>query len=269
MHKNIEIKNIKKAYGEFQILNDFNLTIPRDKIICIVGSSGCGKSTILNIVSGLVKPDGGNIINVDDKLISYVFQEPRLLLWKSAKDNLKYVLKGKVEDEILDSYVENWLDNVGLSEYKDFYPRQMSGGMMQRLALARAFAMPSNLLLMDEPFKGLDAPLRHKMIELLQRLWENDKKTIIFVTHDIQEALLIGHRVVALSGRPAEVLDNIELDMPVKDRKIGCTKLNRIQGILYELIEKGSLGINNCKIKDKYCPPIGFETINKNMFNYH
>ena len=251
MVKNIQLKDIGKSYNKFKILKDFNLTIPRDEIMCIVGSSGCGKSTILNIISGLVKQDSGEVVNTSEKLISYVFQEPRLLPWKTAGDNLKYVLKGKVPDNQLDEYVDRWLENVELSDYKNFYPRQMSGGMMQRLTLARAFAMPSNLLLMDEPFKGLDAPLRHKMIELTQKLWEHEKKTIVFVTHDIQEALLIGHRVVALSARPANVLDNIEITIPISERKIGCVKLSHMQARLYELIENGSLGARNCK-----CPRI-------------
>lgn len=264
---NIQLKNIKKSYGDFKVLEDFNLTIPRDKIMCIIGSSGCGKSTILNIVSGLVKQDSGVVQNVDENLISYVFQEPRLLLWKTASENLKYVLKGKINGNQLDEYVSHWLENVGLSDYKELYPKQMSGGMMQRLALARAFAMPSNLLLMDEPFKGLDAPLRHKMIELTQKLWEHDKKTIIFVTHDIQEALLIGHRVVALSSRPANILDNIKLKIPISERKIGCAKLGHIQARLYELIEHGSLGIQNCKVKNEFCPSNKFNLLIDNMYN--
>ncbi|OPL08470.1 MAG: hypothetical protein AVO33_10965 [delta proteobacterium ML8_F1] len=252
----IQLVNITKSYQELPVLEDFTLSLPHKEITCIVGPSGCGKTTLLNILAGLEVQDKGQVRNLDKDLISYVFQEPRLLPWKTAEDNLKFVLRDKVAPLKLDHYVKEWLDKVELLPFKDYYPRQMSGGMMQRLALARAFALPSDVLLMDEPFKGLDAPLRHKMLELTRKLWGEENKTIIFVTHDIQESLLIGHRVIALSTRPARILDDIKVDIAVRDRKIGCVKLARVEGYLYDLIEHGSLGLSNCpritQIKERY-----------------
>jgi len=252
----IRLEHISKGYDHLKVLEDFTLEIPHTEITCIVGPSGCGKTTLLNILAGLDLQDEGQVENLDHDRISYVFQEPRLLPWKNAEDNLKFVLRDKIAARDLDDYVKSWLDKVELLPFRNYYPRQMSGGMMQRLALARAFAMPSDVLLMDEPFKGLDAPLRHKMLELTRKLWGEEKKTIIFVTHDIQESLLIGHRVIALSTRPARILDDITVDIQVKDRKIGCVKLARVEGYLYDLIEHGSLGLSNCpritQIKQRY-----------------
>ena len=265
MKNDIEMLHIDKSYNGFNILEDFNLKIPRNKITCIVGPSGCGKSTILNILSGLTHQDKGEITYIEESLISYAFQEPRLLPWRNAKDNLRFILKNKMNEALIDSHVDYWLDSVELSDYKDYFPSQLSGGMMQRLALARAFAFPSNLLLMDEPFKGLDAPLRHKMIALTRKLWQQENKTIVFVTHDIQEALLLGHRVIALGGKPTTTLDELEIDIPVEDRKIGCVKLARQQGYLYDLIEHGSLGVKNCpriqQIKNRFYDQKSFETL--------
>ncbi|MCD6435776.1 MAG: ABC transporter ATP-binding protein [Clostridiales bacterium] len=256
MKNDIEMLHIDKFYGDSKILEDFSLKFPRNQITCIVGPSGCGKSTILNIIAGLSDQDKGKVTNIEESLISYAFQDPRLLPWRNAKDNLRFILKNKMNETLIDNHIDYWLDSVELNDYKDYFPNQLSGGMMQRLSLARAFAFPSNLLLMDEPFKGLDAPLRHKMIALTRKLWQQENKTIVFVTHDIQEALLIGHRVVALGGKPASILDELEIDIPVEDRKIGCVKLARHQGYLYDLIEHGSLGVKNCpriqQIKNRF-----------------
>ncbi|EOC99902.1 ABC transporter ATP-binding protein [Caldisalinibacter kiritimatiensis] len=250
--KAIQLKNITKSYDDTKILENFNLQIPHNEITCIIGPSGSGKSTILNLLSELLIPDSGEILNLNDKIVSYVFQSPRLLPWKTVKDNMKFVLDNKIEKNKLDEYIDGWLDAVELLDYKEYYPNQMSGGMKQRLALARGFAVPGNLLLMDEPFKGLDAPLRFKMVELIKKLWEKQKKTIVFVTHDIQEALLLGHSIIALGKKPVKIIENLTIDIPLNERKIGCVRLAKLEGYLFDLVEEGSLYKRHNKM-NKHC----------------
>jgi NitT/TauT family transport system ATP-binding protein len=152
---NISVKNLNKAYGNEEIFNNFNLDLYDDKVNCIIGQSGCGKSTFLNIIAGLLEIQSGEIQGVSLKDISYIFQEDRLIEWLTVKENLELTLKKYYDSSIIEEKIHKLLELVGISDIKDKYPNSLSGGMKQRVNIARAFGKPSKIILMDEPFKSL------------------------------------------------------------------------------------------------------------------
>ncbi|MBN2898824.1 MAG: ABC transporter ATP-binding protein [Clostridia bacterium] len=201
----IELRNVTKAFDEMVIMDHFHLTFNMQEVTCLLGPSGCGKSTILKMLSGIDADFTGEIIGIQDKRISFVFQESRLLPWLTVRDNLKYVLEDHVPEKYLQARIDYFLNKVELAECKDEYPNTLSGGMKQRVSLARAFAMPHDVLLLDEPFQGLDSELKNQLMALLERLIEEDKKTVIMVTHDVTEAMRLANRTVYLSGSPLQI----------------------------------------------------------------
>lgn len=207
----IEIKNLYKSYGDLIICQDFNITLEEKKITGILGPSGCGKTTLLNIIAGLEEYQRGSIKGLEGKTFSYIFQEDRLLPWSTVKENIRFVLDSIYDEEMAEKVANQYIDMVGLKEYANYYPRQLSGGMKQRVAIARAFAYPADILLMDEPFKGLDLELKTGLIQSFLKLWNQDKRTVIFVTHDMDEALSFAHYIYILEGRP----------LRIKDKRIG------------------------------------------------
>ena len=223
-----------KKYGRTEVLRDFSLEMPAGKITCIVGPSGCGKTTLLQLLAGLEEPDAGRVEGVAGRRLSYVFQEPRLLPWKTVWENIAFVLGG--EGPAAAERAERFLRAMGLWEFKNSYPKELSGGMKQRAALCRAFAYPHDVLFLDEPFKSLDTPLRLALVRLLAEMWAGSPRPVIIVTHDIFEALLLGHRVVVLSPRPAKVLEELEIDLPHAGRSPSRRPLpelyERILGLL-------------------------------------
>lgn len=216
----ITIEHVHKTLGQTRVLRDFSLHAAKKEITCIIGPSGCGKTTILQLLAGLEKPDAGRITGTEGMRVSYVFQDPRLLLWKTVAQNIAFVLQDTVPPERRQELIKKYLTMMGLYEYRDSYPKALSGGMKQRLALCRAFAYPHDLLLMDEPFKSLDTPLHLGLVRQVARMWQEKPSTIIFVTHDIMDALLLGHRVIVLSARPAAVLDDVKIDVPLTQRNV-------------------------------------------------
>ncbi|PKM95404.1 MAG: ABC transporter [Firmicutes bacterium HGW-Firmicutes-1] len=194
----IEIRDLTKSYKDLLVFDDFNLTIPESEISCILGPSGCGKSTLLNVIAGLIPYEKGVILGVDNKNISYIFQDTRLLPWGTAYQNILFALISLYSKEKAMEVADYYLDLVGLGEFKDYYPDQLSGGMKQRVSIARAFAYPSEILLMDEPFKGLDFELKNNLMDAFLKIWNENKKTVIFVTHDLEDAKRIGHTVIRL-----------------------------------------------------------------------
>lgn len=208
----IDIKNLYKSYGELVICEDFNMTLENEKITGLLGPSGCGKTTLLNILAGLEEYDSGTIDGLEGKTLSYIFQEDRLIPWSTVKDNIVFVLKSIYDDHEGGRIADEYLQMVGLKDYAHYYPHQLSGGMKQRVAIARAFAYPADILLMDEPFKGLDLDLKTGLIESFLRLWEEDKRTVIFVTHDLEEARSLGHYIYHLDHRPLRIKEKVRVN---------------------------------------------------------
>lgn len=206
----IELKNIYKKFDDLQVLKDFNITFENNMVTCLFGPSGVGKTTIANIVARLIPVESGFVTGVENALYSYVFQEPRLLEWYSVYDNIDFVLKDVFDSEHRKKITNNYINIVELSDYKNYKPKTLSGGMAQRVSLARAFAYPSNVLIMDEPFKGLDMKLKQEMILSFQKLFKESKRTVLFITHDIDEAVLLSNTIYIINNRPAEVVKIID-----------------------------------------------------------
>lgn len=207
--------DISLSFQEVTVFNNFKLDIPKGKITCIVGPSGCGKTSVLNLLAGFIKDYTGQV-NVEGEKIGYIFQEDRLLPWETVYQNIRLVREEEDHNEIM-----KLLEALELSDFADKYPHQLSGGMRQRCAIARGFYYHSTLLLMDEPFKSLDYDLRLNLVNYLGRLWEKNQSTVIFVTHDIDEALLLGHKVIVLSRRPTEIISEYEIPSELSARDIG------------------------------------------------
>jgi len=217
------IKGLNKHFenSEKATLNEIDLEIGSGEFVCIVGASGCGKSTLLNLVAGLEKPTGGKIL-LDGEEVSgpgadrtVMFQEHGLFPWLNVIENVKFGMKlAGVPKEEQEKKALHYLEMVHLQDYKDYPIHQISGGMRQRTALARALTMDSKVLLMDEPFSALDKQTSNRLREELQKIWMETKKTILFITHSVEEAVYLGDRVVALSPGTGRIASIINIDIP-------------------------------------------------------
>ena len=201
----LTLSHLNKSFGGLPVVRDFTLTVHDQEIVALIGPSGCGKSTLLHMISGLRAADSGTISGADGTL-SYMFQTSRLLPWRTVWDNIRLVREDASPAEI-----QQLIDDVGLSGFESYLPGQLSGGMARRCALARAFHYGGDLLLMDEPFQGLDYGLRMEMLDMMLSVWKKQKQSILFVTHEIDEALTVASRIAVLSGRPASVQELITL----------------------------------------------------------
>ncbi len=208
----ISLVNVNKKYDDSDILKNFNISFEENKISCLFGPSGVGKTTIVNIASSLTPIDSGKLTGTENATFSYVFQEPRLLQWYSVYDNINFVLKDVYDEKKRVSIINNYIDMVDLKGYENYKPSALSGGMRQRVSLARAFAYPSNFLILDEPFKGLDLKLKIEMISLFQKLWNESKRTVLFITHDVDEAVTLSNSIYIINKRPVEIINKINMD---------------------------------------------------------
>ncbi len=222
----VELKNVSKGFGEEweheDVIVDLSLTINPGELTVVVGPSGCGKSTLVNLVAGFDMPDSGEIL-IDGKKITgpghdrmVVFQETALMPWLTAYQNVIFgpSLRGVTNKDALANEANALLQKVGLAEFKDKYPLQLSGGMQRRAELARAMINHPLLLIMDEPFRGLDAMSRELMQEFFLRLFEETGRTNLFVTSEIDEAIFLADRVIVLSNKPATVRQIIDIKLP-------------------------------------------------------
>lgn len=219
----LTVEHVSKTYSSVEVMTDFSLQLKAGEIVCLLGPSGCGKTTLLQMVAGLTKIDSGRIISQSRRL-AYVFQEDRLLAHKTVLENICFV---RQEQDLREA--NRLLDEVGLKGFENSYPANLSGGMKQRCAIARAFYYHSDLLLMDEPFKSLDYSLRIELIRQLLSLWQSRQTSILFVTHDIEEALLLGHRLIVLSSRPTDVVGQIVIDHQPIERRLTDMAIERQQ----------------------------------------
>ncbi|QTQ11548.1 ATP-binding cassette domain-containing protein [Treponema parvum] len=201
----VSVVNIKKTYNSKTVIEDLSLSVNAGDLAVIVGPSGCGKSTLLNIIAGLDQNYEGNLQTSGQK-IGYVFQEDRILPWLTVFQNIK-----SVNPSGEDALVQHFIDAAGLTGFEKYYPDELSGGMRQRCSIARALYYGSDILLMDEPFKSLDYVIRQKMISDLLKIHKEEKNTILFVTHDIEEALAVADTVFVLRKDPCRLADTINM----------------------------------------------------------
>ncbi len=202
-------------------LRNFSMSVARGEFVAIVGPTGCGKSTTLNMITGLLKPTVGNVrvmgqpVTGVDPRIGFVFQADAVFPWRSVEDNVAAgpIFRGKPKKEAME-LAQQWIHRVGLSKFGKHYPHQLSGGMRKRVALAQTFINDPEILLMDEPFSALDMQTRTLMQDELLQLWSNNGGSVVFVTHDLEEAIALADRVFVLSARPATLKRVYEIDLP-------------------------------------------------------
>jgi sulfonate transport system ATP-binding protein len=238
----INVKDLTKSFGDLMVLDDISFTVAEGEFLSIVGPTGCGKTTFLNTLSKLLPATKGNILidgeeaNPKKHNISFVFQEPTCLPWRTVKENVAYGMQiKKFSREKMDERLKYILDLVGLSDTANLYPNQVSSSMEQRIAVARAFAVDPDLLLMDEPYGQLDIKLRFYLEDELIRLWKTLKSTVIFVTHNIEEAVYVAERILILSNKPTKIKAEVIVDLP-RPRSLIDPKFVEIRKQVTELI---------------------------------
>ncbi len=241
----LRVANACVRYGDLEVLRDVGFEVGANEIVSLVGRSGCGKTTLLRCVAGLLPLDEGSI-RFEDQLVDrplegvcMVFQHFGLLPWKNVWNNIAYGLKlRRTPNEVVQRRAAEAIDMVGLRGFNKAFPHQLSGGMQQRTGLARALVMQPRLLLMDEPFSSLDAQTREVLQFELLRIWDRQHTAMLFVTHSIDEAVLMADRVVVLSGRPAGVRNVLEVDLPrPRTRQVlGTSRFHEIRDQLWQII---------------------------------
>jgi NitT/TauT family transport system ATP-binding protein len=221
----LEVAGLRKSYSKngqpLQILDVERFAAREGEFITVIGPSGCGKSTFLHIMGGFIPAEAGSIRVYGTEVKGpgpdrgMMFQEFALFPWKTVAGNVAWGLEAQGAPRAqIDQVVAKYLEMTGLADFRNHYPAELSGGMKQRVALARVLAFDPKVLLMDEPFGALDAQTRETMQEEVTRLWERTKKTIVFVTHDIEEAVYLGDRVVVLSARPGRIKEEVKIELP-------------------------------------------------------
>ena len=229
----ITLTNVTKEFSlpngqRLRVLENVSFEAPDRSFTSILGPSGCGKSTILNLIAHLDNHSSGTI-SVGGDRVGFVFQQPRLLNWRSVADNVTLPLEGRdLDGKALRALAEKYLALVGLGGYESYYPLQLSGGMQQRVAIARALAIDPDVLLMDEPFSGLDEITARKLRQELTRMWQETAKTILFVTHNISEAVLLSQQILIVSAKPATIFKRVSVNLPYP-REYGDLKLFELE----------------------------------------
>jgi ABC-type nitrate/sulfonate/bicarbonate transport system ATPase subunit len=245
MKSYLELKNVNKSFEtekEKKIaLKDINLEIKENEFLTILGPSGCGKSTLLKIIAGFSKTDRGQFLKEGEELIEagldriMLFQDfEQLFSWQKVIDNVEFAVKAaaknnkeKLSSAEIKEKALKYLEEVKLLDYQNYYPHQLSGGMKQRVALARTLAAEAEIMLMDEPFGSVDSQTRQELQQLLVQLWQEEERTIIFVTHDIREAVFLSQRIVLMKNEPGEIINIIENKLPYP-RKRSSRNFNQL-----------------------------------------
>jgi NitT/TauT family transport system ATP-binding protein len=207
-------------YGDLVVHEHVKFAVGPNEFVCICGPSGCGKTTLLDMLAGILRPSQGTVL-IDGKpadpkqqSISFVFQEPSTFPWLNVRDNIATGLRIKgARKADIDAKVNEIVEMVGLTGFEGYYPHQISGGMKQRVAIARAFATDADLILMDEPFVSLDQPTRERMQREVLDIWRHRRRTVIFVTHNLEEAIFLGDRILILSAKPARIVTELSVGL--------------------------------------------------------
>jgi len=246
MNHKLELRNVTKTFnteeGKMEALEGINIVVKPNEFLCIIGPSGCGKTTLLRLVAGLDYPNSGEII-LDGKEVKgpspdrgMVFQEFSLFPWRTVLKNVEFGLEIKgMKDKERREIAEKYIELVGLKGFENRYPYELSGGMKQRVAIARALATEPSILLMDEPFGSVDAQTRNILQEELLEIWKRTKKTVLFVTHSVDEAVYLADRVAVMSARPGCLVKCLDIDIP-RPRKRTSMEVNEFREKLLMLL---------------------------------
>ena len=239
----LHVDHMTKCFGDLKVLNDISFDVHRGEFLCIVGPTGCGKTTFLNCITGLYDlTDGQILVNgepVDTKKhnIAYIFQEYSTMSWLTVEENVAFGLKmKKVPKDIIKKEVAEVLEMVGLTKYKDYYPVELSTSMLQRVVIARAFAVKPDILLMDEPYGQLDIDLRFKLEDELIKLWKKTGTTVLFITHNIEEAVYLSEKIMVLTNKPTSVKTVIKNEIP-RPRDVTSPEFVELRNKVTELIK--------------------------------
>lgn len=241
----IRLDAICHSYGNTEVLRDISLDIPSGRIVCLVGPSGCGKSTLLRLIGGLERASSGKVLQLGIppggclNPLTYIFQDFALLPWRSVRGNISLVLEDHgIRGKQADAIISDVLARTKLTDFRNALPRQLSGGMKQRVAIARALAVSPAVMLMDEPLSALDSQTRELLMDDLVALWTRQPFTAVYVTHNLAEAVRLGHRIVVLSRRPGEIREVVEIDKPLDARGYGDADLEKTQKHLWDLMRE-------------------------------
>lgn len=236
----VEFRDVSMSFGSTRVFEHIDLQVREGEFVCILGPSGCGKSTVLNIVAGFIAPTQGEV-RIDGDLVTgpdprriFVFQERGVFPWLTVEGNIGFGLYRLPEAEKRER-IAHYVHLVGLRGFEQAYPRELSGGMKQRLEVARALAVNPDVLYLDEPFGALDSITRLQMRRELLRIWQAEKKTILFVTHDIDESVQLADRVVVLSARPARIRAIVDIDVP-HPRDLSAPRYLQLRDLLFNEI---------------------------------
>ncbi|PNV62171.1 ABC transporter ATP-binding protein [Clostridium sp. chh4-2] len=217
----VEVKHLTKKFGDLLVLDDISFNIKRGEFVCVVGPTGCGKTTFLNLLTKLYEPTSGELlidgVPADPKKhnLAFVFQEPSAYPWLTVEQNIAFGLQiKKLPKEEIKTRVNNILRLMGLEKSRKSYPHQLSVSTEQRIIIGRAFAMNPDLLLMDEPYAQMDIKLRYYLEDEVIRLWKETKSTVVFITHNIEEAVYLAQKVLILTNKPAKIKEEINIDLP-------------------------------------------------------
>ncbi len=235
----VGVEGLTKRFGDTTVFEDFSMEIDPQGVTVVLGPSGCGKTTLLRCISGLESTASGRFPGLGGAHTSMVFQEPRLLPWATVRENLHFVAQdgaGHRKPNAGSTGIGELLDAVELGAYAESYPAELSGGMAQRVALARAFVVSAQLLLLDEPFRALDIALRIRMYALFRRLWAKERPTTLLVTHNVEEAVLQGDRVVVLAGPPGRVAASMTHPLAHEERNLDHPAVRDLQTEIYRLL---------------------------------
>lgn len=220
MAKILELKEIEKRFNSIQVLGGASFYLKRGELVCLLGPSGSGKTTLFKIAAGLIEPDNGNVQKPLRIRKGYVFQEPRLLPWKTVAANINFIQQNYLPASRAKMIREKLLELIGLKDFKESYPSQLSGGMKQRLEIVKALSIQPELLLLDEPFKSIDTRTKMNLQQMILRFWEKNKLGILLITHDPEEAVLMADRIYVLSQKPAQIIKEFKIEKPQYQRTL-------------------------------------------------
>ena len=237
----VKVTNLTKSFGDLLVLDDISFNVMEGEFLCIVGPTGCGKTTFLNSLTKLYDITAGEIlvdgkpVDLKNNSIEYIFQEQSVMNWRNVEQNASFGLEVKKKKNI-SSRTDEVLKMVGLEKFKKYYPRQLSASMLQRVTIARAFATEPDLLLMDEPYGQLDINLRFKLEDEVVRICKQTNTTVIFITHNIEEAVYLGDRIIVLTNKPTKIKEIINNDIP-RPRDITSPEFVKTRNRVTELIK--------------------------------